>query len=61
MAKSITTAFDGRLEAQQRLTLAGGSIGYRKGKPVFQFPSKAQYDEYLSLGAEAYKRKVGLA
>ncbi|MGG3624367.1 hypothetical protein ABES25_12500 [Bacillus gobiensis] len=61
MAKSITTAFDGRLEAQQRLTQAGGSIGYRKGKPVFQFPTKKEYDEYLRLGTEAYKRKVGLA
>lgn len=34
---------------QDRLTKVGGSIAFRKGKPVFEFRTFDQYQQYLSL------------
>ncbi|MCY8805740.1 hypothetical protein [Bacillus sp. FSL H8-0515] len=61
MAKAVKVAFSERAEDQQRLRQVGGSIVFAKnGKPQFHFPSMDHYREWQRLGAEAYKRKVGL-
>lgn len=58
MTKATIISFDGRLEAQKRLSAVGGSIVYKKGQPKFSFPTFQQYQEYLRLGADAHQRKV---
>ncbi|MEH6439327.1 hypothetical protein V7728_05085 [Bacillus sp. JHAA] len=60
MPKPVTASFSDRTDDQKRLRQVGGSIMFSKGKPVFSFPSMAAYREWQQLGAEAYKRRVGL-
>ncbi|MEX5836444.1 hypothetical protein D070_10405 [Bacillus velezensis] len=60
MAKRITASFSDRVDDQKRLREVGGSIIFSKGKPVFSFPSMDAYRKWQQLGAEAYKRKVGI-
>ncbi|WP_436871269.1 hypothetical protein [Bacillus safensis] len=51
-------SFDHRREAQERLEQAGGWIDYKKGKPMFNFPSAQAKQKYIQLGQAAYRRKV---
>ncbi|MED1774033.1 hypothetical protein ABE385_04580 [Bacillus velezensis] len=60
MPKPVTASFSDRTDDQKRLRKVGGSIMFSKGKPVFSFPSMDAYREWQQLGAEAYKRRVGL-
>ena len=60
MPKPVTASFSDRVDDQRRLREVGGSIMFSKGKPVFSFPSMDAYREWQRLGAEAYKRKVGI-
>jgi hypothetical protein len=41
---------------QWRLGQAGGSIGYVKGKLVFQFESRDQYNKYLELYSHRFRQ-----
>ncbi|WP_367386972.1 hypothetical protein ABZM97_16040 [Bacillus vallismortis] len=61
MTKSITAPFSNRREDQQRLYKVNGSIVIDKnGRMFFSFPSMDAYREWQRLGAEEYKRKVGV-
>ncbi|MCY8081764.1 hypothetical protein MOC02_00365 [Bacillus inaquosorum] len=61
MTRAVKVAFSERAEDQQRLRQVGGSIVLAKsGKAQFSFPSMDHYREWQRLGAEEYKRKVGL-
>ncbi|APT48973.1 hypothetical protein BSA171_14600 [Bacillus safensis] len=53
-------SFDHRREAQERLEQAGGWIDYKKGKPMFNFPSAQAKQKYIQLGQSAYRQKVGM-
>ncbi|WP_445429245.1 hypothetical protein [Bacillus atrophaeus] len=61
MTRAVKVAFSERPEDQKRLRQVGGSIVFgSKGKPQFHFPSMDAYREWQRLGAEEYKRKVGI-
>jgi hypothetical protein len=44
---------------QWRLSQVGGSISQSKGKPVFEFTSREQYQKYLDLNGHRYKQSNG--